>query len=712
MMQFLKKNKKFVIPVGILLVLAVLFFAFRGDGNTQTQFKTEKVGKGELVATVGATGTVRARQSVTLVWQTSGSVDAVNASVGDLVAAEAVLASLSPTSVSQNIILAEADLVNAQRALDELVASDTARAQAWIALRLAQTDYNTAKDYYDAIVSGSYEYEQIVYITVRGMRVPTIETVKVDQADAETIADAEADMTLKKAKLDDAQRAYDRVKDGPNPADLAAAKARVNAAQATLDMARLISPFAGTITDAHPLSGDQVTAGTLGFRVDDLSSLYVDVEISEVDINSIAVGQPVTLTFDAILGSDYLGEVTQVSQAGNTVQGVVNFMVTVKIMNADEQVKPGMTAAVNITVKEIKDVILIPNRAVRVVDSKRVVYLLRDGLPVQVEVRLGSSSDTMSVLAGGDVKEGDLIILNPPADKAVFTGVSPESARHIRDGRRPAVHAITLLAPSLRPSGSNPLFGEEIASHRTLAMTEVIDRGKMNEDWVVVADDLVKTYKMGEVEVNALQGASVKIARGEVVSIMGPSGSGKSTMMNILGCLDRPTSGTYTLDGEVVATMTDDQLASVRNRKVGFVFQSFNLLSRQTALFNVELPLRYAGQMENRRARAADALKAVGLEDRMTHRPTELSGGQQQRVAIARAIVNQPAIIMADEPTGNLDSKVGKEIMDLLLNLNKERGTTLIIVTHDPAIASHSQRIIRLRDGAVEHDGMTKGGAA
>ena len=228
----------------------------------------------------------------------------------------------------------------------------------------------------------------------------------------------------------------------------------------------------------------------------------------------------------------------------------------------------------------------------------------------------------------------------------------------------------------------------------------------MTEDWVVVANDLVKTYKMGEVEVNALCGASVKIARGDVVSIMGPSGSGKSTMMNIIGCLDRPTSGEYSLDGEVVANMTDDQLASVRNRKVGFVFQSFNLLSRQSALFNVELPLRYAGQVENRRARAAEALKAVGLEDRMTHRPTELSGGQQQRVAIARAIVNQPAMIMADEPTGNLDSKVGREIMSLLLNLNKDLGTTLIIVTHDPAIASQTRRIIKLRDGMVEDDGM------
>jgi putative ABC transport system ATP-binding protein len=232
----------------------------------------------------------------------------------------------------------------------------------------------------------------------------------------------------------------------------------------------------------------------------------------------------------------------------------------------------------------------------------------------------------------------------------------------------------------------------------------------MTEDWVVVADDLVKTYKMGEMEVNALQGASVKIARGEVVSIMGPSGSGKSTMMNIIGCLDRPTSGSYMLDGELVANMTDDQLASVRNRKVGFVFQSFNLLSRQTALFNVELPLRYAGQIENRRQRAADALKSVGLGDRMTHRPTELSGGQQQRVAIARAIVNEPAIIMADEPTGNLDSKVGKEIMSLLLDLNKQRGTTLIIVTHDPTIADQTKRVIRLRDGVVENDNWKKGG--
>jgi putative ABC transport system ATP-binding protein len=219
---------------------------------------------------------------------------------------------------------------------------------------------------------------------------------------------------------------------------------------------------------------------------------------------------------------------------------------------------------------------------------------------------------------------------------------------------------------------------------------------------VIEAHDIRKTYKMGEVEVHALRGVSFAIERGEVVSIMGPSGSGKTTLMNTLGCLDRPTDGEYILDGEAVASLNDDQLADVRNRKVGFVFQSFNLLSRQTAITNVELPLRYSSNLEGRRDRAMDALKAVGLEDRMTHRPYELSGGQQQRVAIARAIVNNPAIIMADEPTGNLDSKVGQEIMNLLLGLNKDLGTTLIIITHDPRISEQTQRVIRLKDGLLD----------
>ncbi len=221
---------------------------------------------------------------------------------------------------------------------------------------------------------------------------------------------------------------------------------------------------------------------------------------------------------------------------------------------------------------------------------------------------------------------------------------------------------------------------------------------------VIDAEGMVKTYQMGEVDVHALRGVSLKVRRGEVMSIMGPSGSGKTTLMNLLGCLDRPTSGSYRLDGELVSELSDDELAEVRSRKVGFVFQSFNLLGRQTALANVELPMRYAGVMRGRRQRATEALEAVGLGDRLHHRPNELSGGEQQRVAIARALVNSPSIILADEPTGNLDSKSGDEVMRYLLGLNKEHGTTLVFVTHDPEIAAQTNRVVHLFDGEVVED--------
>ena len=215
--------------------------------------------------------------------------------------------------------------------------------------------------------------------------------------------------------------------------------------------------------------------------------------------------------------------------------------------------------------------------------------------------------------------------------------------------------------------------------------------------------DIHKIYQMGEVQVNALAGVSLAIDKGELTAIMGPSGSGKSTLMNIIGCLDQATSGTYLIDGTNVSTMDDNQLAEIRNHRIGFVFQQYNLLARTTALDNVELPLVYAGA-SNRRQKAMEALESVGLGDRTHHKPNELSGGQQQRVAIARALVNEPDIILADEPTGNLDSKSGREIMELFQRLNEERGITVIFVTHDPEIAQVTHRIIRLYDGKVVAD--------
>jgi len=227
----------------------------------------------------------------------------------------------------------------------------------------------------------------------------------------------------------------------------------------------------------------------------------------------------------------------------------------------------------------------------------------------------------------------------------------------------------------------------------------------VDNDLVIDAIDITKIYQMGDMQVHALRGASLQVGRGELISIMGPSGSGKSTLMNILGCLDQPTSGEYFLEGMEIDQLDDDQLAEIRSKRIGFVFQTFNLLPRTTALSNVELPLVYGGLGgRRRRERAVAALEAVGLGDRLHHRPNELSGGQQQRVAIARSLINEPSIILADEPTGNLDSKSGAEIMAIFQRLNEEQGITIIFVTHEPEIAQHTRRIVRLSDGRIVED--------
>ena len=224
---------------------------------------------------------------------------------------------------------------------------------------------------------------------------------------------------------------------------------------------------------------------------------------------------------------------------------------------------------------------------------------------------------------------------------------------------------------------------------------------------MIELDNITKIYRMGQVEVAALRGVSLSIQQGEMVAIMGHSGSGKSTLMNIIGCLDVPTSGGYFLEGEEVGRLGDDRLAEIRNRKIGFVFQTYNLLPRLTALGNVEMPLLY-GNGQNRQRRSMEALERVGLGHRARHRPTELSGGEQQRVGIARALVKSPAILLADEPTGNLDSKSSAEIVSILQELNREEGITIVIVTHEPDIAAHTRRVVSMLDGSMVSDEPVK----
>lgn len=435
------KRTRIVLGVVAALVVVVLILSSRARAGANSTYQTSSVQRGELTATVGATGSVRAAQSAVLDWQTSGTVNAVNVKIGDTVRKGDVLATLDLGTVPQNVIQAQASLVAAQKALQDAL-SNTASAQAAIDLKAAQDAYKKAYDY--RITLSSKQWIEEVRITyVGGQQIPEIKWHK-GYVDADTLRKADNDLALKKAKLDDAQRQYDRLKNGPNVDDITAAQANVAAAQATINLARIIAPMDGIVTQAGSLSGDvvgggqgsalsgssgagqgssgsqnstlgQAASGGSGFRIDNLSNLLVDVQVSEVDINSVAVGQPATLTLDAISNRTYHGLVEEVSQAGDVSSGAVNFTVTVQMSDADADVKPGMTAAVNIVVKQVKDQLLIPNSSVRLVDAQRVVYILENSKPKQIKVTLGASSDTMSVVAAGDLKEGDLLILNPPS---------------------------------------------------------------------------------------------------------------------------------------------------------------------------------------------------------------------------------------------------------------------------------------------------------
>ena len=455
-------DKKYWILAGGILLITVVFFVWLGQLQTAKKitYQTTTAARGTLNAWVGATGTVRSAQSATLVWQTSGRVETANIKIGDMVTTDKTLASLAQDSLPQEIVLAEADHVTAQQNLDNLMQSNITVAQAMQKLAAAKQTVKDAqdkldfyertsrgrapeqllKDYQDKIKNAKAQVKFIEWIgnkfykntgnDLRRKAEYNINLTTSRQNLTDLIArynwftgrpseilmeQTRAALNLAKAQQEDAQREVDRLNDGNNVDDLNAAKARLAAAQATLNLSKIIAPFNGTVTQAQPQAGDRVSQGDLAFQVDDLSQLMIDLQISEVDINSVVVGQPVTVTFDAIQGKSYNGIVTSVDLSGNKNQGAVEFTVTLTLTDADELVKPGMTAAVTITVKEVSDALLVPNRAVRVINGQQIVYILKDNQTVAVSVRLGAVADTNSEVLGGDLKEGDLIILNPPS---------------------------------------------------------------------------------------------------------------------------------------------------------------------------------------------------------------------------------------------------------------------------------------------------------
>ncbi len=458
-----KGSRKWMIfvGIGIAAVAAVLFLALpRMQAKAQTptngSYQTQAATRGDIAASVGATGNIRTNQSVALNWQTSGIVSKITVSAGQTVKAGDVLGELDPASLPQSILTAQNNLAADQKALDDLLNSGVARANAQVALIQAQQALDTAQK-----TAASKQFQRASQETIDIARANLIQVQdaldkaadiynrnkgrddtdpqyaaalsgyasaqqKYDQAklnldyvqgmpDPLDVQLANANVELAQANLLDAQRAWERVKDGPNPTDVAAAQAKVAADQATINMAKVTAPIAGTIMVVNSRQGDLVGSSTAAFQIDDVSHLYVDISVSEVDVDKVQVGQAVTLTYDAIANKTYQGKVSSISNVGTVSSGVVNYTVTVELLNRDPQIKTGMTASAEISVPGATNAILIPSRAVRTVNSRQEVYVMRNGTPTAVAVTLGATSITDSEVTSGNIREGDLIVLNPPS---------------------------------------------------------------------------------------------------------------------------------------------------------------------------------------------------------------------------------------------------------------------------------------------------------
>ncbi len=676
--------------------------------------QTATVRNGNIIISALGSGTLTPASSVNVAFAKSGTLAEVDIKVGDNVKAGQVIAKQGNLeSLDATIATDKLNVLTAQQALDALYQNlETDRANAQAALVTAEKNlttanytrdiYNTQRCstasvtlYYGDLVTAQNNYDKINndFLT-NYVRYPENDARRINaysklynaqvalnnalatynyctgNSDSWTTQDNAAQAAAAQAAYNVAQANMNALKDGPDPVALAQAQAKLDSAKyqlsvdtTSLSETTLLAPISGVVTAVNNAVGE-TTSGTFTTIADNLHPKILTY-MDQTDLNSFQLNYAVTVTFDALPSQTFTGKVTQiapalVNQSGNSyVQGTVtiddNFIPTVS------KLPSGMTASVEVISGQANNTLLVPVAALRELSAGNYAVFV-----------VGPNEQ----LTLTPIKVGLMDLTNAQ----VLSGLKGRRCSLDRNDNR-EVH--------------NRHWDND--GNRAIMSTQSI----------IELVDVTKVYGAGDIRVVALDKVNLKIAEGEFIAIMGPSGSGKSTLMNILGCLDRTTSGTYMLAGEDVSNLNRAQLADIRNRRLGFIFQSYNLLSRTRAIENVIMPMEYDRRDHRsgseRQKAAMKSLELVGLGDRARHFPNQLSGGQQQRVAIARALINEPALILADEPTGNLDSHSGDEIMELLSELNRQ-GRTIVMVTHDEDIAHYTKRVVVIRDGKVESD--------
>ncbi len=703
-----KAGKVWAAVAVVVVVLAVSgFFVYSalGKDKSTTKYVTQQTSTGTLRVVVDGSGTTESNSSTAVDPGVSGTVTELDVRLGSQVKKGQVLFVIDNPDLDASVQQAKSQYLQAQSSVTKASQQKSqAYTQITTSVQQAKSQYlqaqsQTAKAA-QQLIAAKAELNQLKAKQASNPASVTAAQLEMAQEnynaaaasyEAAQVSEDAAYTSYKNAKSQ-AQQSYNAAVESYNAAVSAQKSAQMSYDQAVETAAKrtVTAPTDGYVTELTVKNGDQL-AGTSGSAkstaatnagtttssstpivITDLSDLIAQVQISETDRPKVKVGQKVEVTFDALEDVTITGKVTEIDAVGTSNSGVVTYGVTVEFDVQDARLKPAMTASASIVTAVYNDVVLCPNAAIKSGTSGSYVQVLSDpnGTPQTVAVTTGAVGDSQTVIDSG-LKGGESVVtqtITAGSSSSASSELEQPTVRwRVHDGRRRTADGAVV---------------------------------------VIVIENVTKVYDTGVGAATvALDGVSLSIEDGEFIAIMGPSGSGKSTLMNILGCLDTPTSGRYILDGEDVSQLDDDTLADIRNLRLGFVFQSFNLLPRASVLRNVMMPLAYSTFRKSERyERAAAALEDAGLsEEHWDHKSNELSGGQMQRVAIARALVTEPSLILADEPTGNLDTKTGELILQTFERLNGE-GRTVVLITHEPYIAEHAKRVVHVQDGRILSD--------